>query len=123
MAVLMVIPEDRITTCSGIRVVPTEYFFSWTLDLYQTDPQPPFLCDWLNFVGSLFGLGNPVSQPGGNVTCTAACAAGFIDQPVDRVLIYWPGAFHIPDVTHSYIIFNLFPVVALGTGIHHPRQS
>ena len=111
MAVLMVIPGIAYYVL-GHPGRSTEYFFSWTLDLIKLILSLHFYADWLNFVGSLFGL----------AILFLSLVGTLLAPPRARWLLIslWIGyliyglALPFQMYTHSYYHIQLIPVVALG---------
>ncbi len=111
MAALMAIPGVGYYVL-GHPGRSTEYFFSWTLDLVKLILSLHFYVEWLNFVGSLFGLTILLLSLVGTLLAPPRARWLLISLWIGYLLYGLTLPFQM--FTHSYYHIQLIPVVALG---------
>ena len=111
MAALMILPAFAYYVL-GTPGRSSEYFFAWTVTLFQIVLSPEFYADWLAFLGSLFGL----------TVVLLGLVGTLLAPPRARSLLLgiWVGylfyglTLPFQMYTHSYYHVQLIPIVALG---------
>jgi len=111
MAAIMVVPALAYYVL-GHPSRSSEYFFAWTVELWQLITSPHFYADWLGFVGGLVGMSTLFLSVVGAVLAPPRFRWMLLGLWIGYLLYGLVLPFQM--FTHSYYHLQLVPVIALG---------
>jgi 4-amino-4-deoxy-L-arabinose transferase-like glycosyltransferase len=120
--------SKQVWTMAALMVIPalfyyvllnhgrsTEYFFAWTVSLFQLISSTDFYTKWLAFIGSIFGLTMIFLSIAGALIATPRMRWLLVSLWIGYILYGLTLPFQM--YTHSYYHIQMIPIIALGLAV------